>query len=246
MACFVRWRAICNQSFRSRNANKRDTREKYLFAVLVLIGTLLWTRDIIVVYCRNQQCFICISCHVKPVTINTTPGIAGAPWAESVTPLTLLFYVGKMGDFIVLCRSLIHPTAIFITIMGTHGHFRYTHAGSGLCVHIFVEYGADGWWKITNYDKKTFQIALQLTPSLSETTSQLFGCYCSLCQLQEHLLFSSTGNSAWRYSRTIQTKVSRTIFANTAVYGLLVHICSVNPLPPARAFRHIGLYPEVV
>ena len=39
MLCFVRWRAICNQSFRSRNANKRDTREKYFFAVLVLIGT---------------------------------------------------------------------------------------------------------------------------------------------------------------------------------------------------------------
>ena len=119
----------------------------------------------------------------------------------------------------------------------SHGHFHHNdgharpfslYAGSGLRVHIFVEYGADGWWKITNYDKQTSQIALQLTPSLSETTSQLSGCYCSLCQLLEHLLFSSTGNSAWRYSRTIQTKVGRTIFANTAVYGLLFRICSVK------------------
>ena len=119
----------------------------------------------------------------------------------------------------------------------SHGHFHHNngharpfslYAGSGLRVHIFVEYGADGWWKIIKYDKKTSQIALQLTPSLSETTSQLSGCYCSLCQLLEHLLFSSTGNSAWRYSRTIQTKFGRTIFANTAVYGLLFRICSVK------------------
>ena len=37
---------------------------------------------------------------------------------------------------IVLCRSLIHPMAIFITIMGTHGHFRYTLVRAYVCIFL--------------------------------------------------------------------------------------------------------------
>ena len=68
-------------------------------------------------------------------------------------------------------------------------------------------------------------------PSLSETTSQLFlgasdhyvsykSIYCwALPEIQLDATFGQ-----W----TIQTKVGRTIFANTAVYGLLFRICSVK------------------
>ena len=102
-----------------------------------------------------------------------------------------------------------------------HAHFHHNnrharpfslYAGSVLRVHISAEYGADGWWKIIIYDNKMSPDAVQLTCSLSRTTSQLFACYYSLCQLLEHLLLSSAGNSAWRYSGTIQTKVVRTFF----------------------------------
>ena len=110
-----------------------------------------------------------------------------------------------------------------------HAHFHHNnrharpfslYAGSVLRVHIFAEYGADGWWKIIIYDNKMSPDAVQLTCSLSRTTSQLFACYCSLCQLLEHLLLSSAG----QYKR----KLLEHFLTNTIACGLLFHIVLVQ------------------
>ena len=107
-------------------------------------------------------------------------------------------------------------------------HFPWC-ACSALCEHIIsAKYGADGWWKIIVYDNKMSSNAVQLTPSLTQSTSQLFACYCSLCQLLEHLSFSSAGIQLDATVGQCKRKLLEHFLTNTTVCGLLFRTVSVQ------------------
>ena len=62
--------------------------------------------------------------------------MARAPRAETVTPVAFRTSCGKMAGLRAAIESLTHPMAIFITIMGTHGHFRYTLVRAYVCIFL--------------------------------------------------------------------------------------------------------------
>ena len=70
--------------------------------------------------------------------------------------------------------------------------------------------------------------AVQLTPSLTQSTSQPFACYCSLCQLLEHLLFSSAEIQLDATVGQCKRKLFEHFLTNTTVCGLLVRTVSVQ------------------
>ena len=90
-ALFDDGRSVTNLFVREMQTNEIHEKSIFLPFWCLLVPPL--KRDIIVVYCRNQQCFICISCHVKPVTINVRGGRYLDEQVESTAMLTFFLRV---------------------------------------------------------------------------------------------------------------------------------------------------------